>query len=233
METPNRMPLRLDALRASLSVLVGAAFLALAPISQAATQTNLPSPKPWLKAKVEKARKLSERKVKAGSPEAQKLKDELKTLIDETLDWSTMTRRSLGRSWKKLSNKQRADFSVLLRQLIEASYQSKMKMASKKDIDRPKKVSIDWGEPSFKRKTAKIDAKVKADKTKTFLGFDLSWDGDKWRVYDVVIDDVSTVRTYRSQFRKLIEDKGFPELMRRMQAKLKDIEAGRAGITTP
>ena len=204
-----------------------AAAMAVATLSADAAELP-PSPKPWLKAKVEQAREMSSRKVKAGTPEAKKLRGEFKTLVDDMLDWETMTQRSLGRSWKDLSAKQKKDFSALLRKLIESSYQSKMRLAAKSDVERPKKVSIKWGEPKIKTKRASIEAKVKADKTKTILGFKTSWDGKRWRVYDVSIDDVSTVRTYRSQFRKLIEDKGFPELMRRMQAKLSDIEAGRA-----
>ncbi len=196
----------------------------------AATAKLPPSPKPWLKAKVEQARQMSVRQVEPGSPEAKQLREDFKALIDDMMDWDTMTRRSLGRSWKDLSAKDQKAFGALLRKLIESSYQSKMRMAAKTEVDRPKKVSIKWGDPSIKPKRATIEAKVKADKTKTFLGFKLSWDGKRWRVYDVSVDDVSTVRTYRSQFRKLIEDKGFPELMKRMQAKLSDIEAGRAEI---
>lgn len=202
--------------------------------ASAASETAAPpSPKPWLEAKVEEARKLSLRKAKAGSPEEQKLKDELKALVDDMLDWPTMTRRSLGRSWKTIAPAQQKEFSALLRQLIEASYQSKMRMAAKDKVDQAKDVRIDWGEADIDDNEAQIEATVKADKSKTFLGFKLSWDGQRWWVYDVSIDDVSTIRTYRSQFRKLIEDKGFDELMGRMRAKLADIEAGRADIGTP
>ena len=214
--------------------LVGASATLASPIANrpadAATAKLPPSPKPWLKAKVEEARQMSVRKVEPGSPEAKQLRKDFKALIDDMMDWDTMTRRSLGRSWKDLKAKDQRAFGALLRKLIESSYQSKMRMAAKSDVDRPKKVSIKWGEPSIKPKRATIEAKVKADKAKTFLGFKLSWDAKRWRVYDVSIDDVSTVRTYRSQFRKLIEDKGFAELMKRMQAKLSDIESGRADI---
>lgn len=213
-----------------LSTLFALTALAGAVPAQAAQSEKPPSPKPWLEEKVEQARQLSLREVERGSKEEEALKTELKTLIDDMLDWSTMTRRSLGRSWKKLDGKQQTEFSTLLRKLMEASYQSKMRMASRGKVDRPKKVTIDWGEAKIRRNTARIEAEVKVDKGKTFLGFKLRWNGKRWRVFDVIIDDVSTVRTYRSQFRKLIEDKGFDELMRRMRAKLEDIEAGRAEL---
>ncbi len=223
--------LRLDSSAAKLLAIL---LFASAPFSLAvAAIAKPPSPQPWLEAKVEQARQLSLRKVTEGSPEEEQLKTEFKALIDDMLDWEVMTRRSLGRSWKQLTSNQQREFSVLLRKLIESSYQSKMRLAAKGDVSRPKKVAIKWGEADIKTKSASVMATVKADKSKTFLEFDLSWDGERWRVFDVTFDDVSTIRTYRSQFRKLIEDKGFDELMRRMQAKLTDIEAGRAQIASP
>ncbi|MEM7677669.1 MAG: ABC transporter substrate-binding protein [Myxococcota bacterium] len=213
---------------------LAALLLASPTLSFAAAEAPLPSPKPWLKNKVEEARKLSERKVEPGTPAHDALKKEFKALIDDMLDWDTMIRKSLGRSWKDLTPKQQGEFSALLRKLIESSYQSKMRMASKsKKAERPKKVSIKWGEPKMKRKRASIEAKVKADRNKTVLGFELVWNGKRWWVYDVAIDDASTVRTYRGQFRKVIREDGFDDLMRRMRAKLDDIEAGRADIDQP
>ena len=43
----------------------------------------------------------------------------------------------------------------------------------------------------------------------------------------MTIDDVSTLRTYRSQFNKIIAEKGFPELIERMKKKVEDVKAGK------
>jgi phospholipid transport system substrate-binding protein len=41
----------------------------------------------------------------------------------------------------------------------------------------------------------------------------------KWQIYDIVTEGSSLIRNYRNQFRRVIEKKGFDELLRRMKAK--------------
>ena len=44
-----------------------------------------------------------------------------------------------------------------------------------------------------------------------------------WRIYDVIVDDASLLDNYRYQFDAIIRKDGFPDLMRRMEVKLKDL----------
>lgn len=208
------------------------ALLALG-ITPAWAQADAPaagSAKTWLKGKVDKANELAQKAPKAGSPTEEAWQKEAKTIIDDVLDWDTMTQESLGAKWKELQPKEQTEFSALLREIIEASYQSKLKLASKGEVKKPANVKIDWiGEDQTGEK-AKITAKVKADKTTAQLEFNLIYKDAKWRVWDIAIDDVSTVRTYRSQFRKHIAEKGFPGLLELMRNKIKEIREGRAEL---
>ncbi|MCB9654606.1 MAG: ABC transporter substrate-binding protein [Deltaproteobacteria bacterium] len=221
----------------------------------------------WVKARIEAGKALAERKVEPGSPnEAQWYKD-IKALFDETIDWETMTRDALGTQWNSRSKKEKSEFSTLLREMIEASYQSKLRLAARGELKKPTKLSIDWlpsqgggaGElASDQRGNAKqggadaerardsqgastaaspssdaalmISADVRADKQRARLGFKVHRAKVGWRVIDVSIDDVSTVRTYRSQFRKLIAQEGFEGLLTRMRKKTEDIRSGRADL---
>ena len=151
-------------------------------------------------------------------------------MIDEVLDWNELTQQSLGSNWKKLTPAQQKEFAALLREMIEASYQSKIRLASRGDVKKPKAVKIDWLEEKVEGQKASLSAKVKADKNNAVLGFELLWNGAEWRVWDLAIDEVSTVRTYRSQFRKLIDEQGFQALLDRMKSKIGDIREGRAEL---
>lgn len=42
--------------------------------------------------------------------------------------------------------------------------------------------------------------------------------GGEWKVYDVVIENVSLVNNYRSQFHRILDTASFDELLRRLQA---------------
>lgn len=227
--SPHRLSRHLSA-AVALPVLLGG--LALAGPAEAKAENALPSPRPWLEKKVEKARALSTRKVKEGTPAAKKLEKDVRALIDEMLDWDEMTRRSLGSEWKKRTPAEQTEFSKILREMIEASYESKMRLASRGNVKKPKAVKITWLEETVKRGKAKLSAQIEAEKTKAILEFSLIHDGKGWQVYDLAIDDVSTVRTYRSQFRKLIADKGFEGLLERMRSKVKDIREGRGDLAS-
>ena len=49
--------------------------------------------------------------------------------------------------------------------------------------------------------------------------------GDEWLVYDVIIEGVSLVRNYRTEFARILNKEKFPGLVRRMQEKIKRNEA--------
>src|SRR5687768_10512634 len=104
-----------------------------------------PSPMPWLKASVEKGRKLAERKVKPDSPEEDAWRKDVKAMVDDILAWDMLTERTLGRYWQERTPKEREEFAKLLREMIEASYESKMKLAARGKVDnKPSDVQIDW-----------------------------------------------------------------------------------------
>jgi phospholipid transport system substrate-binding protein len=47
----------------------------------------------------------------------------------------------------------------------------------------------------------------------------------KWMVYDVVIEGVSLVSNYRTQFNKIITTNGYPELVKKLQTKTDELKA--------
>ncbi len=206
---------------------------ALAVTVAVAAEAAPASPKAFLEAKIEAAHALARRKVPPGSEAEKKLKSDAKLLIDDMLDWGELTERSLGSHWKKLSEGDRTRFSGLLRQLIEASYRSRLDLAFQKqdEINRPSKVDIDWLEEDLSPDKASLLAKVSSGGDSALVGFSLRRDEERWRVYDVALDELSTLRTYRSNFNKIIRDEGIPGLFTRLEKKIEDIEAGRADLS--
>ena len=229
---PALLPRLLRIASVALVVPVLLSGIAVASEAQAKAESAPASPRPWLEAKVERAKTLALKKVKPGTPEATALEGEIRTLIDEMLDWDELTQRSMGTQWAKLDAGQQKEFSKILREMIEASYESKMRLAAKGNVKKPKEVKITWLEEEVSRGTGKVVAQVAAEKTKAILQFDLVHRDGNWKVYDVSIDDVSTVRTYRSQFRKIISDKGFDALLERMRGKIADIHKGRGDLSS-
>jgi phospholipid transport system substrate-binding protein len=167
-----------------------------------------PSPKVWLEAKIDAAERLADRKVEPGTAEAEAWTADAEALIDETVAWDALIRRSLGRHWDDVEPSEREEFSSLMRQLIQASYQSKLKMAVQDNLQ----------------------ATVRADRRRVDLEFSLLWQQDEWRMVDLVIDGAGTVRLYKSSFRKIIREQGWEGLMSRLRQKLDDVKAGRGSF---
>jgi phospholipid transport system substrate-binding protein len=203
----------------------------LASTASATTSSGTPpSPKPWMKTVIDRGTDLAKRKVEAGTPAETKWREETKALIDDTLDWPEMTQQALGKQWDKLSAAEQKEFASLLREMIEASYQSKLGLFSKGSMKKPQQVQIEWLDEKQEGDNAAVTARVKTEKNVAVLELKSKWKDGRWRIWDVAIDEVSTVRTYRTQFGKIIAKDGFPALIARMKAKIEDIRAGRADI---
>ncbi len=142
--------------------------------------------------------------------------DKLTAAFDELLDYPALAEASLGDEWSKLSETQRADFQKLLVTLIQRAYKKSIKETLSYDI------SFLGEENATKGKLVHTVAKHKTDARKEPLRIDyvLHQTGGKWRVIDIVTEDSSLVANYKSQFRRVIEKKGFSGLIELMAKKV-------------
>lgn len=186
------------------------------------------SPKVWLEARIKEAHALANREVEPDTPGEKKWQADAQAFIDGLIDWPQMTRKSLGRRWRELEPSQKKQFSSLLRRLIETSYKSRLRSAVRSDADRPEAIEIDWEEEKVRGERATLEATVRAGKESALIGCKLRVVDGQWRVWDLSIDSVSTVRTYSSSFRRIIAKEGWEGLITRLEKKIEDIEAGRA-----
>jgi phospholipid transport system substrate-binding protein len=57
------------------------------------------------------------------------------------------------------------------------------------------------------------------------VDYRMRWVDGRWKVYDVIVEDISLTGNYRNQFNRIINSHGFPELVHMLQDKLKQIRA--------
>lgn len=214
----------------SRTLLVALPFVLATTSARANAAGDGASPKPWLKTVIDKAHALARQKVDAGTDGEVRWRAEAKALIDDTLDWAELTEQALGKQWANLPEAERAEFTRLFREMIEASYQSKLGLVATGGVKKPEQVKIDWLDEKLEDGKATVTARVKTEKNVAVIEFKLRSGGGRWRVFDVAIDDVSTIRTYRTQFGKIIAKDGFPALLERMRGKIQEIRAGRADL---
>lgn len=196
----------------------------------AALAETAASPRPWLRSVIDRGLALSHRKVDPGTDAETRWRADAKALIDDTLDWPELTQQALGARWKEISDAQRKEFAALLREMVEASYQSKLKLVVHGEMKKPEQVRVEWLDEKLKGDEATVTTRGRSDKQNATFEFKLRWRNGRWRIWDVAIDDVSTVRTYRTQFNQIIARDGFDGLIAKMRRKTDEIRAGRAEL---
>lgn len=160
--------------------------------------------------------RLLRQKADSGSPAEKKQKDELRALAERLLDYAELSKRALAPHWEKLSKPQRDDFVGTLRELIERNYVKQLKSSLEYHVVY-KNEQVEADEATV---TTVVKVKTQGKTTDAEIVYKLRKAADKWLVWDVITDEVSLVRNYRSQFHKIISEKSFDELLKKMKAKL-------------
>jgi phospholipid transport system substrate-binding protein len=176
----------------------------------------------WAGPPTEIAKQVIERALEAlkepGPAEARRQK--VKHIVDPYFDYQEMAKRSLGPAWGKLSAAQRQEFVVLFSQLLEASYSDKIEKYAQR-------VKIDYTGEILDGNVAEVRTVVVRANDRIPLNYRLLNESGTWKVYDVVIEGVSLVSNYRSQFSRIIHESSYAELVRRLKTKVSELT--RAG----
>jgi len=132
--------------------------------------------------------------------------------VDGRFDYHEMARRSVGRSWKKQSLEQQAAFTETFRQLLERSYGNRLAEY------HGQVVKFDKAE--FKRNKARVKTHVIDSNKVTPVFYRLHQRAGAWQVYDIKIEGVSLVGTFRKDFKGPLKKSGFDGLLKTLQEKV-------------
>ena len=137
----------------------------------------------------------------------------LRQVIYPRFDFAEMARRSLGPTWRRINSEEQQEFLKLFTQLLEESYVS--------NIDSYSGEKILYGREIEDQGFAEVDTKIITNRGEEFaINYKLHELNGDWKVYDVVIENVSIVNNYRSQFSRLLAKYSFAELLDRIREQL-------------
>ncbi len=140
----------------------------------------------------------------------------LKKAISNIFDYSEMAKRSLGKHWNVRTAAEKKQFAELFATLLENSYAGKIESYNNEKIVYIKEtVEEEYAEVKSKVVTAARDEFT--------LDYRLFKRDGIWMVYDVVIEGVSLVSNYRSQFNKIITANGYDRLVKKLQSKNEEL----------
>jgi len=118
--------------------------------------------------------------------------------IETVFDFKELSRRTLGRDWKKMSSEQQTEFVELFRKLLQGVYADRLLAYSDQKIVFGKETTLKKGRVEVESYLQTSDGK------KIPLFYRLTNKSGNWKVYDVIIEGVSMVKNYRTQFRQIL-----------------------------
>jgi phospholipid transport system substrate-binding protein len=136
----------------------------------------------------------------------------VRKIAEDIFDFPETAKRSLARHWQPRTPAERDEFVQLFADLLERSYISKIELYGGEKIVYVSDV-VD-GEQAVVRTQI-----LTKNGTQVPVDYRMLKKGDKWLVYDVIIEGVSLVANYRTQFNKIIQTSSYPELVKKMKAK--------------
>jgi phospholipid transport system substrate-binding protein len=136
----------------------------------------------------------------------------LRGIANETFDFEEMTKRALARHWHGRTPAEQKEFVQLFADLLERSY------ASKIELYGGEKISYVGESVEGELATVRTKIVTKQD-TAVPVDYRMHRRGDRWLVYDVVIEGISLVANYRSQFNAIIQTSTYQGLVARMKTK--------------
>jgi phospholipid transport system substrate-binding protein len=142
----------------------------------------------------------------------QRVRVEVRRIATDLFDFEEVSRRSLGRHWAGRTHDEQAQFLGLFADLLERAYVGRIEAYSGERIV--------YGNELVDGDYALVRSRILTKRrTETALDYRLHRVAGRWKVYDVLIDGVSFVSTYRSEFNRIIQAYSWDELMDRLRKK--------------
>ena len=147
-------------------------------------------------------------------------RDQLRRAIFSRFDFAEMAKRSLGSYWRQLTSKEQDDFVRLYTDLLERAYVDQIESYNNEKFAYVKE-TVD-------QEYADVQSRIVTTKGDEYsLNYRVHLVGSEWKVYDLVIENISLVNNYRSQFNRIIANSSYNELLRRMRDKQIEIRTER------
>ncbi|TET87853.1 MAG: ABC transporter substrate-binding protein [Sulfurovum sp.] len=130
-------------------------------------------------------------------------------VMKNVFDYHTMARISLGKKWKSLTKKEKKQFSIAFEKKIKYSYVDKLRLYNNQKV-----IIKDLKKIKQNRITLENHIIGNNETYKVIYLFYKKKNRNSWFIYDVHLEGVSIVQTYRKQFSEFLKTKSFKQLLK-------------------
>lgn len=139
-------------------------------------------------------------------------RERLRQVIYPSFDFAEMAKRALGPHWQRRSQTEQQEFVKLFTDLVELSYVDAIESYD------GEKVAV--ADEKRDKDLAEVNTKIVTRKGEAFsVDYKLHQANGSWKIYDAIIENVSLVNNYRSQFNRIIAQSSYGDLITKMKDK--------------
>ncbi len=136
----------------------------------------------------------------------------LEDLLATRFDYKEMGKRTLGRHWQQLREADREEFVRLFQRFLSRTYAG--------NVDGYSGEQVQYLKERRKGDFAEVQTAVTSKQSTIAIHYRLLKRSEAWKVYDVVLDGVSLVKNFRSQFGRIIDAESVEGLLETLRTKV-------------
>jgi len=118
-------------------------------------------------------------------------------IADKMFDFVELSKRTLGLNWNKFTPEQRKEFVALFKTILKDAYIDKITAYTDEKVNFTK-------ETPLSETTIEVQSVVATKNAQVPIYYRVIKKDSDWKVYDVVIEGVSLISNYRTQFREIL-----------------------------
>jgi len=121
----------------------------------------------------------------------------IQAFVDEIFDYTELSKRALAFHWESFTPEQRKEFIHLFGRLLRNVYMGRILAHTNEKV-------VFGKETRLSENTTEVESEIETSTQPISIRYRLILQKDQWKIYDVVIEGVSLVQNYRSQFRAIL-----------------------------
>lgn len=196
-------------------------WLLVLAVAQAAAQPAAPGPLESVRRSNDKVRSILAGRA-AADP---RIEQELVAALDEATDFGLISRRATEGFRERMTEAEYAEFDRTFRDLLRRS--------SLRKLGRYRADRFEYAGEDVRGETAVVRTVAFYETDSVRLDYRMERAGGRWLIVDYVVDDVETVRNYRKQFARLFASNDAAGVIRKLRAKITEIDEERRAERSP
>ncbi|MCB1670240.1 MAG: ABC transporter substrate-binding protein [Gammaproteobacteria bacterium] len=148
---------------------------------------------------------------------AEARRDQLKTELGKVFDSRAMAQSALSTNWRSASSEQQDEFQELFRQTLENTYIGRIEAYTNE--------TVEYRAEDIDNNRATVETTIVTAANEIPVNYKLRLRSDGWYVYDVEVENVSMISSYRETYRSVVRRSGMDNLLSEMRKNVEELGA--------